>query len=153
MPAQSFLSTLELAAQQAAKAEEDFRREVAERARRVEQERAFAHRRLNVMRAIADTIVSAESEEAAIGAATAVLRTKLGWAADSDARKDVLSRFVPVARRLFLSLSVRDDGRMTAGTDVAGALADFEAWYSSTHPNPFWILFEHYMPETPLVDF
>ena len=32
-------------------------------------------------------------------------------------------------------------------------LAQFEAWYREAHGTPFWILFEHYMPETPLVDF
>jgi len=33
------------------------------------------------------------------------------------------------------------------------ALASFEAWYRDTHPGPFWALFDHDMPETPLVDF
>ena len=37
--------------------------------------------------------------------------------------------------------------------DVPKALADFEAWYAGSHTQPFWVLFEHYMPETPRVDF
>ncbi len=32
-------------------------------------------------------------------------------------------------------------------------LKAFEEWYAQTHPQPFWILFENYMPETPVVDF
>ena len=36
---------------------------------------------------------------------------------------------------------------------LLGALDEFETWYHSTHPNAFWVLFEHYMPETPRVDF
>jgi hypothetical protein len=37
--------------------------------------------------------------------------------------------------------------------DVIEVLAEFERWYRETHPNPFWKLFETYMPETPVVDF
>jgi len=33
------------------------------------------------------------------------------------------------------------------------ALAQFETWYAQTHTTPFWTLFEHYIPETPRVDF
>lgn len=33
------------------------------------------------------------------------------------------------------------------------ALAAFEDWYFSTRQSAFWSLFDHYMPETPLVDF
>jgi hypothetical protein len=37
--------------------------------------------------------------------------------------------------------------------DVIDALTEFERWYAETHPKPFWVLFENYMPETPVVDF
>ena len=37
--------------------------------------------------------------------------------------------------------------------DPAAALAAFEAWYQGARGTPFWILFETYMPETPVVDF
>lgn len=148
----SFLNTLELAARQAGQAENDFRRESAERVKTLERERAFAHRRLNFMRAIADAIATAESEEIAVAIASAVMRTKLGWSSDSDARTEVLSRFVPVAQEVFASLAPgADDGAPLS--DVVRALTEFETWYRESHPNPFWILFEHYMPETPLVDF
>lgn len=148
----SFLDRLELAAEQAAQAEAAFRREWAERAKALERERAFAYRRLNFMRAIAEAAAAAESEEIAVAAATAVMRTKLGWSSDSDARTDVLSRFVPVAQQVFAGLAPADEDA-APGPDVVGALAEFETWYRTAHPNPFWTLFEHYMPETPLVDF
>ena len=32
-------------------------------------------------------------------------------------------------------------------------LKNFERWYAETHTGPFWVLFENYMPETPVVDF
>ena len=37
--------------------------------------------------------------------------------------------------------------------DAIGALTAFETWYRETYPNPFWMLFGHYMPETLFVDF
>jgi hypothetical protein len=147
----SFLDTLKAAADDADAAEGKFRREIAERTKALERERAFAFRRLNLMRAVADAIAAAESEEMAVASATAAVRARLGWASDSEARDAVLSRFAPVARAAFASLAPPEAEAEEA--DVIQALADFEAWYASTHDNAFWFLFEHYMPETPLVDF
>jgi len=148
----SFLDALSVAAERAARAEDDFRRETAERAKALERERAFAHRRLNFMRAIVDAVAGAESEEIAVAAATVVMRSKLGWSSDSDARTSVLSRFVPVAQQVFAGLAPAGADAASLH-DVACALAEFETWYGETHPHSFWALFEHYMPETPLVDF
>jgi hypothetical protein len=151
-PASSFLDALKLAAEQAEQAEDKFRREVAERVKLLDRERAFAHRRLNFMRAIADAVAGAESEEIAVAAAVGVMQAKLGWSDDSEARAEVLSQFSPVAREVFASLTP-DRGEEISEPDVARALDEFETWYRSTHPNAFWVLFEHYMPETPRVDF
>ena len=151
-PGPSFLDALKLAADRATAAESDFRREIAERTKALENERAFAFRRLNLMRAIADVVAGAESEEIAVAGATAMLRTKLGWSSDSEARDAVVSRFVPVAQAMFASLAPSDD-EDAPELDIIETLAEFERWYTETHPNPFWILFENYMPETPVVDF
>ena len=151
-PASSFLDGLKVAAEQAERAENEFRREVSQRAKELDRERAFAHRRLNFMRAIAEAIATAEGEEVAVAAALAVMRTKLGWSNDSEARTEVLSRFSPVAQELYASLAP-DTSEGPGSGDVGGALDAFETWYRTTHPNAFWTLFEHYMPETPLVDF
>lgn len=150
-PASSFLDALKATADAAARAEDAFRRDVVERTKALERERAFAHRRLNVMCAIAEAVAGAEGEAVAVAAATAVMRAKLGWTSDSEARSDVLSRFVPVARTMFAAIAPSDDE--TPPPDVIAALTEFESWYSATHPNPFWVLFDHYIPETPLVDF
>ena len=151
-PASSFLDALKLAAEKAERAEDDFRRETAERSKALDRERAFAHRRLNFMHAIAETVAAAESEEIAVAAAGAVMRVKLGWSSDSEARTEVLSHFLPVAREVFVSLAPAG-GESPSPPDVGRALEEFEAWYRATHPNAFWVLFEHYMPETPRVDF
>ena len=96
-----FLDTLALAASQSAKAEADIRREWVERVKALERERAFAHRRLNFMRAIAEAVAATQSEEIAVAAATAAMRAKLGWWDEDEVRAEVLSRFVPVTQQIF----------------------------------------------------
>ena len=152
-PGPSFLDDLKRATERATAAEHDFRREIAQRIKALERERAFAFRRFNLMRAIADVVASAESEEIAVAGATALLRAKLGWSSDSEARSAVLSRFAPVAQAMFASLAPSDDDNAPPPPDVVAALGEFERWYGETHPNPFWVLFENYIPETPVVDF
>jgi hypothetical protein len=156
-PTPSFLDELKLAADRTATAEDEFRREIAKRTKALENERAFAFRRLNLMRAIAEVVAGAEGEEIAVAAATAVLRAKLGWSDDSDARAAVVSRFTPVAIVMFASLSPEIEAtskdKDKSPPDVIGTLAEFERWYAETHRLPFWVQFENYMPETPVVDF
>lgn len=144
-----FLDALAHAAEEASAAEASFRRDAAERTKALERERAFAFRRLNLMRAVADAMATAETEEAAVAAARATLRGRLGWASDSEARDAVAERFTPVATAMFASLA--PDAEQPP--DIGAALDAFESWYASTHPGPFWALFEQYIPETPVVDF
>jgi hypothetical protein len=148
----SFLDALKQAADRAAAAEDDFRREAAARAKELERERAFGFRRLNFMRAVSEAIATAEDEATAVGGAGAIVRAKLGWSSDSEARAAVLSAFTPVAQAIFVALTPAED-EDAPRPDVIAALAAFEAWYAETHPGPFWDLFEQYMPETPVVDF
>jgi hypothetical protein len=157
----SFLDDLKLAADKTATAEDEIRREVAQRIKALEVERAYAFRRLNLMRAIAEVVATAEGEEIGVAAATAVLRAKLGWSSDSEARDEVITRFAPVAVAMYASLSPEIEtppGQESAQEsapvpDVLVELTAFERWYAETHPVAFWVLFENYMPETPRVDF
>jgi hypothetical protein len=83
-----------------------------------------------------------------------VLRAKLGWSSDSDARAEVLARFTPVARAVFQDLAPSEQAQERApATAVPDTLAEFESWYAGSRPAPFWVLFEQYIPETPRVDF
>jgi hypothetical protein len=150
VPASVFLDGLKDAADRAVKAEEDFRRSIAARTKALETERAFAFRRLNLMRAVAEAIAPAENEEAALAAATATLRARLGWSSDSAARSETLARFAPVAKAMAAEAKPEIPEKTV---DMADALAEFEAWYAATHPVPFWVLFENVMQETPVVDF
>ena len=150
-PDAAFLDALKAAAEVAEATESTFRREVAQRIKLVECDRVYAFRRLNLMRAIAAAIASADDEDIAVASALAVLRATLGWSSDSEARDAVLSRFAAVAKAASASLAPAETAMPKA--DVLDELKGFEAWYAATHPGPFWVLFEHYMPETPVVDF
>jgi hypothetical protein len=103
------------------------------------------------MKAIAEAVDQPEDEPTAIAYALAILRMRLGWESDSEARAAaVLARFAPVAQAVFAALKPNDDN---GEADIAAALARFETWYAQTHTTPFWTLFEHDIPETPRVDF
>ncbi len=148
----SYLDALRRAAERNAIAEHEFRSQITARLKQLEQERAFGYRRFNLINEVSGAVASAESEEIAVAVATAVLRAKLGWVSDSEARIAVTSAFAPVAQAMFASLAPLE-GDDEPRPDVIGALAQFEAWYIETHPSPFWMLFENFIPETPVVDF
>jgi hypothetical protein len=150
MTAMAFLEVLAAAAHGAEVAEAAFRREVAARIAGLERERAFAFRRVNLMKAIVEAVGAAEDDATAIAYGRAALRTRLGWDDDSEARSAVLSSFAPVTQAIFADLVPGEDETQT---DVRAALMQFETWYAQTHTTPFWALFEHYIPQTPLVDF
>ena len=98
MSASSYLDALTIAANQAAAAEDGaFVARLRRASRRWERDRVHAFRRLNLMRAIAEAISPVESPEIAVAATNAVLRHRLGWADDSEARAEVLSHFAPIA--------------------------------------------------------
>jgi len=143
------IGALEADADNSSVAEAEYRREAADRIRLLAQERAFAFRRLNLMRTIAQAVRSADSEEIAVANGTAILCSKLGWA-NNEAHAAILTRFKPVAQAVFASL--RSDGEPSV-QDVLATLTEFESWYVDTHGASFWDLFERHMPETPLVDF
>jgi hypothetical protein len=165
-----FLDALTAAAEEAEKAEGALRREMAQRVAALERERAFAFRRLNLMRAVAEAVADAENDETvaeikaqkgavtpetlmeiAVACAQGALSDKLGWSSLDPARMAVLKRFDPVARSVFWSLR-RPDAPDTVH-DVQDALTAFETWYAGSHQQLFWALFDHYIPETPRVDF
>lgn len=138
-----FIAGLDAAKQQAAIAETAYRKEAAERAEALAVARAYAYRRAELMAALCASIAGVEDAEMAAAASQALLRARLAWDTDSDARAEVLSRFTAVAVALF------DAER----ADPNVALAAFEDWYQSTRQSSFWYLFEHYMPDTPRIDF
>lgn len=142
---EAYLAALQDAADAASRAEHDYRREAAERIAALETARAFAFRRVNLMRGVAHC-ASAEDEQAAVQQAQALLQDKLGWTGDNDFRSNVATNFAHVALAVFASST-------SGGEPIAAALANFESWYEAHYASSFWNLFEQHMPETPRVDF
>jgi hypothetical protein len=148
--AASFIGWLRTAAESAAAAEAAFRSEAAERITSLERERAFAFRRFNLMRAVAEGVASAEDEEIAAAAGIGILRSRLDWTEGSDRQAAILSQFANVARALH---ACRPEETEAGISGAARALAEFEAWYEQTVGAPFWALFDQPMEDTPRVDF
>ncbi|WP_127089282.1 hypothetical protein [Aquabacter cavernae] len=171
----AFVTTLEQAAETAAAAEHAFKAEALARGQALAAARAEAFRRLNFLKGLAGSLSAAPDGPEAVRAAQAYLRSRLDWEEMTPARTEVLDRLGPVALAVHGAISgaaqneapdtpaqaspVQDVAAEAGATqdpslgDPSLALEAFEAWYSATRETPFWYLFEHYMPETPLVDF
>ncbi|WP_029003738.1 hypothetical protein [Azorhizobium doebereinerae] len=156
-PVDHLLAALAEAASAAGAREDAFRTEAATTARRLEAERAAAYRRLAFMRALSEAVAGAQTPEAAVAAVHAQVRAGFGWDGESEARTQVLERIAPLALALHAQAHPAPQEDTTAPPDAPAdplaALTDFEAWYEQTRASSFWYLFEHYMPETPRVDF
>ncbi len=154
--AAAWIEELTAATRTAETAETAYRAEYAKRIEALAQERAFAFRRANLLRAVADVVARAEDEPTAIAYGLATLRSRLGWGEESEAREEIIARFAPVCAALHeggSDVDVDVDVDAEPVTDPAEALAAFEAWYLDARGVPFWVLFERWMPETPVVDF
>lgn len=145
----SLLDRLKAAAARAQAAETQYRREATEKIARLETERAFAFRKLNLLTAMADAMRDAGSEEAAAARGLTLLRDRIRWSALDEARNEVLSRFASVAAAVHRATTRADEA---ATNEVGDRLAEFEVWHLNHRGNPFWALFEQELPELPLVE-
>ena len=150
-PTQGLLATFEAAAAAASQAEDALRKRMEIEVAAAERERAFAYRRLNLIRTLVRAVLPAESEEAAVGRGLAAVRAELGWESESDTRSETLSRLAGVVRATFGGLAPAKGGEAPEA-DVPRSLADFEAWYVRADGRPFWVLFEQQIEEMPLVE-
>jgi hypothetical protein len=145
----AFLSTLEAAAHAADAEETAFRREAAARIETLERARTFAFRRLNVLRAMAETARRAPNSDASIAAQLALIRDRLSWEnAEDETPRAVLERLSALAA--CIDAEVRANG---PSDDPCAELVRFEDWYAERFGSQFWALFDRYSPETPVVDF
>ena len=161
--ATTYIERLQQAAEKVQSVEVAYRREAATRIATLERERAFAFRRMNLMRAVADAakpqmddssdLAEQTGEEIAVARALALIRVRLGWSSDSETRDATLAHFAPVVIALHRA-SVDDDQNMADETPaIDEALNSFETWYEKAYCVSFWMLFDNPMPDTPRVDF
>ena len=142
----AYLATLAAQARDANAAEQAHQAEAARRAAELRQARAFAWRRLNLVRAVAAAVRAAEDAETATAAGRSAFLREVGWNGATQAQRDVGDRFAPVA------LAIWSAGRGEPGEDAAAAVDAFEAWYAGERGVPLLALMERDIPELPLVE-
>jgi type I site-specific restriction endonuclease len=146
-----FLDGLEQAAHTASAAEENFRREVAERLRAVEQERAFGFRRLNLMRSVTAAIAAGKDEDEALAKGREVFLHELQITTTSEANQETLHQFEPVLRACWDGCQSQGDDASAAAAIVT-ALKEFETWFGSVRNGSVLTLMEREIVELPLVE-
>lgn len=151
MPAaQALLSEFENAAQTAQQAEALLRKKMTEEIARLERQRAFAFRRVRLIRALADGGAGADTEEAALSGQVRTLCEELDWVGTGESQQEVLKQLEPVGRAVW-ECGCGADGATPA--NVAAELEVFERWHERARGVPFYNLFDQYVPEVPVVDF
>jgi hypothetical protein len=147
-------------------AERAVRADIDRRLKEVETARAFAWRRLSALSDMARIAASEEDCEVAVERQLRSLFREIGWVQDSleelgEGAKPLLDWLRPIAEALHAQAHPVPEGERQEGESAEqGTLADpiaaflaFEAWYEKERGRPFLMVFERYMPPTPLVDF
>ena len=144
----SVLATLTARADAASGEESAYRREAARRIEILERARAFAYRRLNLIRKIVDAASGEADAKTADDARIAAAFVEIGWIGSSldeldEKGRETEAKFRPVAE----AIGAGDEAAMLA------ALATFEAWFAERFGRDFCSVFDRYVPDTPKVDF
>jgi hypothetical protein len=147
--AAALVAALEAAAASAWREEEALRHKMAAEVARLERRRAFAHRRMNLVRTLVAPITAAETEEAAASAQRAAARREHGWEREGDYHRAILDRLQPVGIALWRSVRGAEDATPSA---TLAELEAFETWFETNHKEPFYALFDRAPPEVGLVE-
>lgn len=149
--ARKLVADSEAAAEAAREAEALLRRTMAEEIARAERRRAFAFRRARLVRLLVSGATEAGNEQTALAAQSQAVAEELGLSVANPAHKEILERLAPVGKAVWLCACASEEHMDAAAADAA--LRDFEEWFQRTRGQPFYVLFERHIPDTPLVDF
>ena len=158
---EALIARLEADCTAAEQAERAVRAEIEARLRAVERVRAFAWRRLNVLKDML-TVAAGEPDRAvAVDRQLAGLFRDIGWIESSveelgAAGLPLLDRLRPIAEALHAACHQPEPTAPVpaeAGFDAVAAFAAFEAWFEADRGQPFLEVFERYVPPTPVVEF
>lgn len=144
----SMLATLAARAEAASTEEAAYRKEALRRTEILERARAFAYRRFNLLKKIAETATDETDVRKAADARVAAAFVDIGWTAGSlddldEKGRETEARFRPVVD----ALGEGDERKMLE------ALAAFEAWFAERFGRDFCAVYDRYIPDTPKVDF
>jgi hypothetical protein len=153
---QNLIRDLNDAARGASVAEETFRREAAERIATLGRARAFAFRRLNLVKAIVAAMATAEDHPAAMAHATAAFLREVNWSGASESQREVVEKFLPVANAIWDARQAGESdegkGESEGAAAVEQQLAAFEQWFERNRNGPFLSLMDGEALELPLVE-
>lgn len=136
----------------AAQAEEiRFRRSIAAEMEARERARAWAFRRLGLIRAMVTVAVGAETAEEARAAQQRAFAVELGFDGSGEAQARTVEAWGAVADAVHSALRPAAQEGPPAPTP-AEALAAFEAWYEAAFGRPFLALLDQEPLEIPVVE-
>ena len=144
----SVLATLAARAEAASTEEAAYRKEALRRTETLERARAFAFRRFNLLKKMAETAADEPDAKKAADARLATAFIEIGWIAAGldeldEKGRDAETRLRPVVD----AIGAGDEPRML------DALAAFEAWFAERVGRDFCSVFDRYVQDTPRVDF
>lgn len=152
----AYLDELNTAARDANIAEETYRKDALARIKQLELERAYAFRRLNLIKTVASSMSGAKDEAEAVARASATFLSEIGWNGASEAQREVLGKFLPVIVALQEAVKAPADAgdadRATDKPSIKQELAAFETWFAGKRNVPFLSLMEQEVLELPLVE-
>jgi hypothetical protein len=149
-PVDDFLAQLEAAARSASTVEDAYRQDAMEQIRKLEQARAFAFRRLNLVRTIMSSMTGAKDQADAMAQATEAFLRELNWNGASESQRQVVERFMPmitIVWQLSSGIEVKD-----GIARLSSELAAFETWFAENRTASFLSLMDGEVLELPLVE-
>jgi len=146
----NFVEELDRRAKAANAVEDEFRSSFTKRVRELEEARAFAFRRLNLVKSVGGAIADAKDEEEAKSKASAVFLIEVGWTGGSQSQRDVVEKFMPVAIAIWNAS--KPDAKPEDGEKIEVELSAFEAWFGQNREAPFLTLMQQETVELPLVE-
>jgi hypothetical protein len=144
-------------------AERTVRAEVEAKLKEAERARAFAWRRLSALGDMARIAALEPDREIAVERQLVALFRDIGWIDGGldelgEGARPLLDWLQPIAEALHaVAHPAADDAgeepKEPPVADPVAAFRAFEAWYEADRGQPFLLVFERYMPPTPVVEF
>ena len=163
---ESLIARLQADCTAAEAAERAVRAEVDSRLKTAEVARTFAWRRLSALSDMARVAALEPDRELSIERQLVALFREIGWIENGlaelgEGARPLIDWLRPIAEALHAQaypVLVAADGQASAGAepilaDPIAAFRAFEAWYEAERGQPFLLVFERYMPPTPVVEF
>jgi hypothetical protein len=159
--AMALIARLEADCTAAEQVERSARAEIEARLREVERARAFAWRRLNVLKDMLRAATDEPDRAVAVEQQLVGLFRDIGWIESSlvelgPAAMPLLDRLRPIAEALHGACHhqhAAEPPTEDLALDALAAFRAFEDWFEADRGQPFLQVFERYTPPTPLVEF